>query len=187
MTTAFRIGSARVSMPHMLLAVFVLMIRLTTPLLPMSVDEPIRLPTGSLAAVLGEQPICHAGAATDDTPDQAPANHPLGHEHDCGLCPICHLVATPMLISRGVAALAAPIVIDRIRQALLPPATGPPQPPLHCRPAPSPARTLRLNRAFAAPPPRGRLCAFCPELHPCPIEPRERVAVLSWLPHSPLR
>ena len=129
MTTAFRIGRARVSMPHMLLAVLVLMIRLTTPLLPMSVDEPIRLPTGSLAALLGEQPICHAGAATDDTPDQAPANHPLGHEHDCGLCPICHLVAAPMLISRGVAALVAPIVIDRIRQALLPPATGPPQQP----------------------------------------------------------
>ena len=127
MTTAFRIGRARVSMPHMLLAVLVLMIRLTTPLLPMSIDEPISLPTGSLAALLSEQPICHGGAGTDGTPDQAPANHPPSHEHDCGLCPICHIVSAPMLISRGVAALAAPIVIDSIRQVLPPPATGPPQ------------------------------------------------------------
>jgi hypothetical protein len=106
--TAFR------SMSIMLLAVLVLLARLLGPALPgVAIDKL----AGGPALV-----ICHA--VGDDAPAPSPAKHT--HEHDCQLCPACHLAALAAIIPPATT-VSVPVAIAVAGQAApLPPTTGPP-------------------------------------------------------------
>jgi hypothetical protein len=111
------------SLPRVLLIVLVLAIRLTASSLPMPFAGPADGPFGG---ILADAAICHTADSGDALPGHAPSPHPAGHEHDCGLCPICHVMATPALLPLAAVALPPPLIPREGRQALLPPATGPP-------------------------------------------------------------
>lgn len=123
MTTAFRIDRPAVRTIRMLLAVLVLAVRLGTPLLPMPLVAPAASGAAALALMLRDTPICHAG----DPADPTPRHHPATHEHDCGLCPICHFVTAPLLAPDPAALLAPRAVVAEALLVHLPPKTGPPQ------------------------------------------------------------
>jgi hypothetical protein len=121
MSSAFR-----PSMPRLLLALLMLAIRLAAAVMPMPAADPVRGPSDAVAALLGAQTICHAGNPQDAGPHRQDPAHPADHGHDCGICPICHVMATPILAA-AAAALAPPPGVAATAPAALPPATGPPQ------------------------------------------------------------
>jgi hypothetical protein len=122
-------GRAGISMSRMLILLLVLAIRTAASLLPMAgADDQA---SGNLVAFLARQAICHAGGATDD----GQSHHPAQHDHDCDLCPICQLMAAPLLSPASTAWLPPRAIAVTIRLADLPPATGP---PLRLRSAASP-------------------------------------------------
>lgn len=110
---------ARLSMSHLLLAVLVLVARLLGPAVPPA-------QAGNLAASVGQLVICHAGDGPS-LPNQDPGK-PADHEHDCLLCPACHLPVSAVLPA-PVAPLAwAPAGAIAKRPASPPPSTVPPRP-----------------------------------------------------------
>jgi hypothetical protein len=104
----------------MLLAVLVLVVRLGASLVPMPMDTPAQAAWGDGIV------ICHADATDPGPSGDAPARHPFGHPHECGLCPVCHFLAAAALQADGPP-LAGPRTSLRPQpQAWLPQATGPP-------------------------------------------------------------
>ncbi|MDT7951557.1 MAG: hypothetical protein RQ966_08645 [Acetobacteraceae bacterium] len=98
------------SLPGMLVAALVLFARLVAPAMAMPNDF------GGPAI-----PICHAAAS-----GKAPGSTDHPGQHECLLCPACHLVAhaaLPMPASPGV---PVPTLAAIGIAAPLPPATGPP-------------------------------------------------------------
>jgi hypothetical protein len=115
---------ARVRRTHVL--VLVLAVRLLASVLPMPVAASAGADSTALAGLFDAQAICHADGRVDTSPGQAPSKHPAGHAHDCGLCPICHVLAAPALLPVGEAELS-PRLTPRVRsRAMPPPSTGPP-------------------------------------------------------------
>jgi hypothetical protein len=98
-------------MPIMLLAMLVLVARLLGPGIALD-----RL-AGGPALV-----ICHA--VSDDAPSPGPAKH--SHEHDCQLCPACHLAALAAIIPPHTAIAVCVALAAAAPAAPPPPATGPP-------------------------------------------------------------
>jgi len=79
-----------------------------------------------LASPSGDLPICHSGApGTSD--DEAPAGH-AHHGMQCALCPACHALAAAAVLPVPTSAVPAPLATLAARQALSPPARGPPAP-----------------------------------------------------------
>jgi len=105
----------------MVLATLLVLLRLALPGLPLSVGGGGQ--DAALAGILGDTPICHAGAA-DPSNGHEPADTPNMPMHDCALCPVCQLAA-PMLLPEAVW-VTAPRLVGNARIALLPPATAPP-------------------------------------------------------------
>ncbi len=101
-------------MPCLLIAVLVLLGRLIAPASAMP-D-----PANPVAAIT-LQSICHAasGGGTDGAPAQSPA------EHQCLVCPACHLVAHASIPMPGGPELQPPTTMPVGTAALIPPATGP--------------------------------------------------------------
>jgi hypothetical protein len=124
-------SAARIS--KMLLAMLVLAIRLAAGLMPMS-------PAGAAASEWAGAVICHAADPADAAPHQAPAQPPGHHDHDCGVCPICHFLAASALPSGGAPAVS-PTDLGAVEPPpTLPPPTGPPQTHRHAaRPRAPPA------------------------------------------------
>lgn len=106
-------------MPGMLVAALVLLARLIAPatatVVPANAADPF-----ALAAL---QTLCHAAAPNDPT-DHAPG--PVPAQHDCFLCPACHLASHAALPAPAGPVLAAPALMPAGLAVLLPPATGPP-------------------------------------------------------------
>ena len=77
-----------------------------------------------LASPFGDIPICHSGIP--GIPDDgAPAGH-AHHGMQCALCPACHALATAAVLPVPASAVPAPQAMLAARQALPPPARGPP-------------------------------------------------------------
>ncbi len=77
-----------------------------------------------LALPFGGIPICHSGAS-----GTADDGVPVGHAHhgmQCALCPACQPLAAAAMLPVPVSAMPAPLATLAIRQALPPPARGPP-------------------------------------------------------------
>jgi hypothetical protein len=108
----------------MLAAILVLAIRLAVGVIPMS---PAGAASAAPAGAWAGEVICHAADPSDATPNQPPSQPPAHHDHDCGLCPICHFLAASALPS-GDGPAVSPVDIGAVEPpAPLPPATGPPQ------------------------------------------------------------
>ncbi len=97
MITAFRNSRTDTSMPRMLVALLVLTIWLAAPFMPMPLANPVVGTSDAVAALLAAQTICHAGDPHDAGSDRRGPVHPADHGHDCGMCPICHVMGTPIL------------------------------------------------------------------------------------------
>ncbi len=123
----------------LLLALLALVLRLPAPGLAEAAGGPNRnadladlLDTGLVdAGLVGEVPICHAGADGTSRPEQP--GHPAGSAHDCTLCGMCQGAAAPALLP-GAAFVTAPSPLRRSTAALRPPSTGPPQPGRYAAP-----------------------------------------------------
>jgi hypothetical protein len=126
MITAFRTSRTGASMPRMLVALLVLTIWLAAPLLLMPLASPVAGTSDAVTALLAAQTICHAGDPHDVGSDRRGPAHPADHGHDCGMCPICHVMGTPILAPTAFAALAPPPGLAEAAPVALPPATGPP-------------------------------------------------------------
>lgn len=110
------------------LALMLLVLRLAAP-------APL-MPAGALAGeagagLLAEAAICHADAGAPGL-GPGPAGKPSVPLHDCALCPVCQLAATPALMP------AAPWVSAPLQAAPArvgpPPSTGPPLPARYAAP-----------------------------------------------------
>ncbi len=108
----------------MLLALLLLVLRLALPAYAGTADK-------DAAQVLGGVPICHADAGPA-APE--PAGKPaVPSAHDCLLCPVCQLAATPALLP-AAPWVSAPLQAGPVQAALPPPSTGPPQPRRYAAP-----------------------------------------------------
>lgn len=118
----------------LLLALLALVLRLPAPSLAEAAGGPDRnagLLGAGLGLVLGEVPICHAGADGTSRPEQP--GHPGNPAHDCALCAVCQAAAVPALLP-GAAIVTAPGPLRPRAAALRPPSTGPPQPERYAAP-----------------------------------------------------
>jgi hypothetical protein len=106
--------------------VLVLAVRLLASVLPMPIAPSASADVTALAGLFGALTICHADGRTNTAPGQVPSPHSGDHACDCGLCPICHVLAAPALLPVNAAELS-PFLTPRVRShAMPPPSTGPP-------------------------------------------------------------
>jgi hypothetical protein len=126
MITTFNHRRAGPGAPGALLAMLVLVTRLMASLLPMPMDAQTAQRAETLAGLLSDQAICHADAPASRVPDHGPSRHPADHGHDCGLCPICHVLTASALPIVGAPDLRPRSCAIDARHALPPPTTGPP-------------------------------------------------------------
>ena len=118
--------SAMLHLPRVLVAVLVLLTQCATGSLALFQERPAA--QAEVAALFGGQFICHSDGAQGTGPGTSTPYQPPGQQHDCALCPACHLAAAPMLAAPDGATLLAPMVVPVGQPSLLPPATGPPRP-----------------------------------------------------------
>ena len=124
MRAADRSPDGRSRAALVLLAVLLLAIRLAASSLPMPMDA---VSSRGVASLLDAVQICHAGKAGDESPSPAPSRAPPGHEHDCGLCPICAAVALFVPPAGNGAPHWVLATGEVVAYGVLePPATGPP-------------------------------------------------------------
>ena len=125
MPVASQTLSAMLHLPRVLVAVLVLLTQWATGPLVLSQGRPAA--QAEAAALFGGQFICHSDAAQGAGPGTSTPDQPPGQQHNCALCPACHLAAAPMLAAPDGATLPAPMVVPVGQPALLPPGTGPPR------------------------------------------------------------